>query len=248
MNGCRNILRRFRAFAGTRSWVRVIGGASGFTLLELVLATALSALVMSIVSVVLTFCLKYWEKGQDRRPPETPAIIDQLKWQIASFDPVSVTIDGTKRLIFTGDDHSLVLSTDRSVKALSGDVPVIARYEYSRGEKKLYYAEMPLDPYHQDPILKFMKMKPDTGRKAVPRFYTVDTGEFLLSYKGDDDEAVKNWDSAASAPQAVFIRWSDENGSAPITIQVIPNFVFGGKRESGTETPPGSGGVNPGNQ
>ncbi len=65
----------------------------GFTLVELVIATVIASLVMGIVAVALGFSLRIWERRQNQAPSDMPAVIELLKWQLATFEPQPVRID-----------------------------------------------------------------------------------------------------------------------------------------------------------
>ena len=53
----------------------VLAGSLGFTLLELVLATLISAIVIGIFSVALSLSLRMWERQQDREPSDVPSLL-----------------------------------------------------------------------------------------------------------------------------------------------------------------------------
>lgn len=206
-----------------------LGESSGFTLLELVLATVISALVIGILSSVLSFSLRVWERQQNRRQSDLPALLDLMKWQLANFDPVPVaTGQGQeKRPLFVGDEHSMAFATDRSVKAISKGVPIIARYVYSQSAKKLYYSEIPLDPYHHDDIKAFLELAPG-DKDAWPRFYETDAGGFALAFGGGEDKSDRSeaWDNDAEIPSVVTVKWSSTEGGGAGMEVMVPNFLF----------------------
>jgi type II secretory pathway pseudopilin PulG len=169
---------------------RLFGQSAGFTLLELVLATMISALVMGILATALSFSLRLWERQMNRKTSDMPALLELMKWQLANFDPVPIaTGDGNEaRPLFLGDAHSLTFATDRSVKALSKGAPIIARYVFSQADKKLYYAERPLDPYHPDDLKAFLELAPG-DEKTWPRFLPTDVESFAIGYAGSEEKS-----------------------------------------------------------
>ena len=203
---------------------------AGFTLVELVLATLISSLVIAIISVALGFSLRVWEKNQNRRPDDFPSLVELLKWQLASFDPVQIRNEGETQIIFRGDEHSLGFATDRSVRAISNGVPVVARYVFRPSEKLLYYAEIPLDPYHADVIQEFLDMQPKDGDK-YPRFYPIQVDSFSLSFGQAEEKGgvAASWDENHAIPAYVLVSWSRDNGASVSTQAVIPNFLFARK-------------------
>lgn len=221
-----------RSIAGKMS-ARLKGGhlgeSFGFTLLELVLATMISALVMGILATAFSFSLRVWEKQMNRKTSDMPALLDLLKWQLADFDPVPLaTGEGNEtHTLFLADDHSLAFTTDRSVKALSKDAPIIARYVYSKSEKKLYYAERPLDPYHPDDLKRFLKMKPGDP-KSWPQFYPTPAEQFQLAYAGADDKSSRTpgWEDQNKIPSIVLVKWSPAEGAGSSIEVMVPGFLF----------------------
>jgi type II secretory pathway pseudopilin PulG len=207
---------------------RARAASSGFTLLELVLATLISSLVIGIVSVALTFSLRTWERQQNRQPSDMPAMLDLMKMQLAQFDPTYIRMDGDAKPLFQGEMHSLALATAHSVKAISNGTPVVARYVYDEREKKLYYAEMPLDTYHTDGIKEFLRVKPSTHEKSWPRFFTADAPEFTLTYGGREKGSVsESWgEEDTPLPSSVLIKWASPGESASNVQLIIPNFIF----------------------
>jgi prepilin-type N-terminal cleavage/methylation domain-containing protein len=200
---------------------------AGFTLVELVLATLISSLVIAIVSVSLGFSLRVWERNQNRRPDDFPSLVELLKWQLASFDPVQVREEGEVQIIFRGDYNFIAFATDRSVRAISNGVPVVARYVYQDSEKVLYYAEIPLDPYHPEVIKEFLAAKPSDS-SSWPRFYPIPVDGFSLSYGQGDEKggADDTWDDAHAIPAYVRVTWSRDGGATESTQIIIPNFLF----------------------
>jgi len=179
----------------------------GFTLLELVLAVFIFSLVIGILSVSLTFSLRVWRKQQDQKPPDVPNILELMKAQVANFDPVPVRLDEESKFLFQGSEHSLSLTTDRSVKAISKGIPVIARYVFQEKDQKLYYSEMVLDPYHPESIQKFLKMTPGK-EKQWPQFYAVDVIKLSFSYSGNEDGSgyAETWDNSSTIPSSVIVK------------------------------------------
>lgn len=196
----------------------------GFTLLELVLAMLISSLVMGILSVALGFSLRVWERQFDRRTSDMPAMIDLLKWQLASMNPVPVQSEGETRVVFQGKEHSLTFATDISVRALSHGVPVVARYLFKPSEKLLYYAEIPFDPYHPEPIEQFMKLEP-AKKKTWPVFQATEALQVTFSFEGGEGGVEKQWNDEKEIPLAVGVRWSDREGEKRTTV-IAPNSFF----------------------
>ncbi len=184
-------------------------GRKGFTLIEVILATAISALVMVILSVCLSFALRAWEDTQDHKPDQSAALADLLKRQLAEFDPTPIKFEEGAHPYFSGQAQSLAFATSHSVKAISGGVPVIARYLYDPAAKTVYYAEIPLNPYDPDTVKDFVKAGVSTDAKAIIRFYAVEIANFELSYSGGEGSSQNSdkWDQKDEFPTSVIMRW-----------------------------------------
>ena len=189
---------------------RILIQSRGFTLLELVLATLISTLVIGILSVSLSFSLRMWERQQDRKPSELPMIMELMTLQLANFDPTPLPSElGAAVQVFVGDEHSLAVATDHSVKALSNGVPVVARYVYLPREKTLYYAEIPLDPYHPEPLRDFLQMKPSDKEGTWPRFFPVEVEKFSIEYSAEGEgDFVDSWNDQDKIPKAILVKWT----------------------------------------
>ena len=146
---------------------------TGFTLIELIIATAISALVLGILSVCFSFALRVWQSTQDQKPDQTFQLADLLKRQLAECDPTPVKFTDSVHPVFAGQPNSIAFVTAHSVKAISQGVPVVARYIYDPNSKMLYYSELLLDPYHSKSIERFLADSLPAKRDKI-RSYGVD--------------------------------------------------------------------------
>lgn len=210
-----------------RKSARIILTGSGFTLIELVLATAISAIVIGILSVCLSFALRAWESTQNRRPDLTANFIDLFQRQLAEFDPTPIRFTEGARMLFSGSSRAIAFSTSHSVKAISKGVPVIAHYVYDPGAKVLYYSEIPLDPYHPKQVQDFIKAAPVAKEKSKYRFYAIDLAEFSLGYAGkDDNRFLETWDADNQSPTQVLLKWSNDTGAKAQLLLINSPFVI----------------------
>jgi prepilin-type N-terminal cleavage/methylation domain-containing protein len=164
---------------------------TGFTLIELILATALSALVVGILSVCFSFALRVWQSTQDQKPDLTFQLSDLLNRQLAECDPRPVRFKEKAHLLFTGQPNSIAFLTTHSVKAISQGVPVVASYTYDPNSRVLSYSELQLDPYHPAFIERFLAGRSSSGKQTEIRSYGVDFPEFVLAYAGKDSKEAR---------------------------------------------------------
>ena len=158
-------------------------------------------------------------------------ILELLAMQLADFDATPLSSEfGITGPLFIGDDHSLIIATDHSVKALSGGVPVVARYTYLPKDKVLYYSEIPLDPHHPETLRDFIDVAPDE-KSTWPRFYPVKVDEFSFEYSDEEDESfVSAWDDSENLPRVLLVNWTlDEKNFSRL---IIPDLFFPQVREN----------------
>jgi hypothetical protein len=221
-------------------------GSYGFTLLELLLATLLSTMVIGIVAVALSFCLRLWERHQNYGPNDALRIVELMTLQIGSFNAAPVRFDeGEEQSLFLGDKVSLTLATNYSVKAISKGAPVVARYIFHPEEKRLYYGEMPFNPKDPDLIEEFLGMDPNAKDSSV-HFYSVSASGFSLEFLEKEAEesptgerrelrstgAGRNrnrsegaWNAGFESLGGVLLQLTTEDGSRSITQLVTPGFL-----------------------
>jgi hypothetical protein len=210
-----------------RSAFRSRSDTCGFTLIELLLATFISGLVIAIVSVALSFCLRLWERNQYQDPPNGVQLLDLLSLQIGSFYPFPVQLEKSKRTLLSGTQDTLLLATGYSVRALSKGAPVIARYQFNEHEHKIYYSEMPLDPYHPERIKEFIDTPPSEKGAGPFQFYEVKATQWAFSYwDPDGQDLVDQWDNPTVLPTEIRVTgtWAKD---APEWVRIITvGFLF----------------------
>jgi len=230
-----------------RRKIRLISGhRHGFTLVELVLATAISVLVVGILAVCFSFTLRVWQNAQNQKPDQASLMADLLKRQLAECDPNPIRFsDSTVHPLFTGKSDMLVFVTAHSIKAISQGVPVAARYTYDRNARVLYYSELVLDPYHTKKLERFVAGQSE-NKENTTASYGVDFPEFALAFAGKEAKQFsETWPAGDNLPVEVLLRWKGNDSvvhakicilNAPFTIQPAPNV---------TAPPPGSTGLEP---
>jgi prepilin-type N-terminal cleavage/methylation domain-containing protein len=218
------------------------GGRKGFTLIELIIATAISALVMGILSVCFSFALRVWQSTQGQKPDFAFEVAELLKSQLAECDPTPIRIENTVRPVFIGQPNAIAFVTGHSVRAISQGVPVVVRYTYDPGSKTLYYSELLLDPYHSKSIEQFLSDKSLQNKETKIRSYGVEFPEFVLAYADEaSKQFVQSWDSTDALPKEVLLRWKGQDSrihaqilmtNNPFSIETqkapLPNAVTGG--------------------
>ena len=215
---------------------------SGFTLIELIIATAISALILGILSVCFSFTMRVWQVTQNQKPDQTFLLADLLKRQLAECDPTPIRFsDNSTHTLFSAQPNSIVFVTSHSVKAISQGVPVVARYTYDPNSKMLSYSELLLDPYHPALIEKFLAGG-TFGRKetAIPS-YGVYFPEFELAYAGGDaKQFTQAWEKANEFPAEILLMWRANDSTVHAQVCMV-NSPIPVEVQQSQPSPPASG-------
>ncbi|MGC8490436.1 MAG: PulJ/GspJ family protein [Syntrophobacteraceae bacterium] len=188
-------------------------GPGGFTLIELMVATAISALVIGIISVCLSFSLRVWQKTVRAKPDHTLLMAELLQRQLSQCDPRPINFEHGSRPLFQGKSDSICFITSDSVKAISKGVPVAVRYTYDPGSRVLSYAELVMDPYRTQALEQFAAGGSPSGTQV--RAYRVDFPKFSLAYAGKEArEFSGSWLSTEALPVEILLKWKGVDGVA----------------------------------
>jgi prepilin-type N-terminal cleavage/methylation domain-containing protein len=204
------------------------GSPAGFTLIELIIATAISALVIGILAVCFSFSLRVWQKAHDRKADQTFLLADLLQHQLAECDTTPVKFpDNSMHPVFFGQANSIAFITSHSVKAISGGVPVVARYTYDPNSKVLSYSELVFNPYYTEAIQNFVEGRQAAGnKKSEIRSYGVNIQGFGLAYGGKGaTQFTESWNTNDQVPVEVLLYWRD-NDSLNHSIVCLLNTPF----------------------
>ncbi len=198
-----------------RVWKIVRSGPGGFTLIELMVATAISALVIGIISVCLSFSLRVWQKTVRAKPDHTLLMAQLLQRQLSECDPIPINFQSGSRPLFQGKSDSICFITSQSVKAISKGVPVAVRYTYDPGTRVLSYAELVMNPYRTQALEQFAAGGSPSGTRAEVRTYRVDFPKFSLAYAGKEArEFSGSWLSTEALPVEILLNWKGVDGVA----------------------------------
>ena len=201
----------------------------GFTLIELIIASALSAVVIGILSACFAFALRVWGNVQNEKPDPSFQLTDLLQRQLAECDPSPIKFTESIHPVFTGQTNSIAFITAHSVKAISQGVPAVVQYTYDPKAGVLYYSEQIMDPVHTKFIEDFLA-KSSATENAKFRTYGVEFREFALGYAGKDSKQFsESWDSNDELPVEVLVKWRGQDTAvharrfmvnAPFTIEI----------------------------
>ena len=109
---------------------------------------------------------------------------------------------------------------------------MIARYVFNPGRGELYYAELPLDPYHSESLRANSCRLTPGASKSWPHFYVTEVAEFSLSYVGKERETLDAaMDGTSGLPTAVMVKCTAKGSSETITTLMFLNSPFAKSRQ-----------------
>jgi prepilin-type N-terminal cleavage/methylation domain-containing protein len=191
---------------------------AGFTLLEMLIAMALTAMVLLMVSSSLSFTTRMWLKAENEKETtgETSNLIDLLGMQVGSY----YAFDSGKIRnlhVLQGTESSLFIVTSHSVKSLHGGAPVIAGYVFDQSAGMVRYYEVPVDWGKLDELLDFVRAPQMITSEAA----SYEVSAFALEYVADEDEApYREWQGDLQELRALVVRWR-ESTDASLQTRVI---------------------------
>ena len=149
--------------------------SAGFTLIELIVATAISALVISIVSVCFSFALRVWQMTTNAKPDQTFRMAELLQRQLAESDPTPINFEQRRSPpVYRGCELDMFHNVSFGKSDLHGG----ARWRFAtpatRGSQVLSYSELVINPYRPAALEKFAAGRTASGEKSEVRSYKVD--------------------------------------------------------------------------
>lgn len=182
----------------------------GFTLLELLVATLLSAIVATILAQAMGFGLRMFEAKVGRETSSLPLLADMLAEQAGTLFYAEAP-GLTTQALFRGGPRGLCLTTGRSARALTAGGPVIARWLFREDEKRLYYAETPFAPGRVEDMNFFATA--DVAQIGLERFTVVELEDFQLFYvTGEGGQ--ESWEPTDRRPDVLTVRLAGKNGES----------------------------------
>jgi general secretion pathway protein J len=178
----------------------------GFTLLELLVAMTLLALLTVMLSGGMRFGMRVWERGEARED-QSAGVRDFLRRSVEGMLPEARTVKTPATgLLMTGSATSMQFMTRTLAEAAMG-----GRYLLQiRGEKAAagmrlvaVWQRLPLGPSSQDALA------PPETRTLLDNLQSVD-----FAYRGADGDWSRNWMSAAELPRFLRIRVGYRGGDA----------------------------------
>ncbi len=198
---------------------------SGFTLLELLLATLIASIVIGMLSVALTFSLSLWQREQNSQHDSAQSMVDLLQFQLAGLDASPLPMGGRAAPLFLLEEDSIAFVTAHSVKAMSRGAPAVVRYVFDPAQERLYYSEMPFSPHRMKRIEEFLEVTP-SGQGEGALFFSVHMSDFSMVAEQEEGESFSTESIERTIPHALILTWKREAGSPQGTAVLRLNYLF----------------------
>lgn len=192
----------------------------GFTLIEVIIAITLSALVMLILSMGMNMAMRDWERSSSRLDEglEMGLVLLQIERALdGAFPHVYFNQEENKRyLFFEGEEKELTFVSTVS----PGRQPALTAWQLKPGEKKKGVDIRIVPAFAIDPTENLEKAEPITaleGYKASFEYLYVD--EQLK----EDTKWVKEWSAKKlqALPRAVRLRLEKNGGDEEQSLEII---------------------------
>jgi len=121
---------------------------SGFTLIELLIAISILGLLMTAAFGSLTLGSRSWELGISKADAnqDLRTSIDFVKREFAHLVPISRTVDGENRIVFTGEPDVARFVAPAPESLGSGLVVLTLAVEKEDAEADVWFSIAPFDP------------------------------------------------------------------------------------------------------
>ncbi len=206
----------------------------GFTLMEVLIAITIGAMVLGIVASSFSFTVKVW--GKASRPPDTMLddLMDMLSLQMIHLSKTPLMYQGGSGPLFIGRENELIFVTSFSPMGLSKNCPVIAHYRYDRTRKRLTYEQIILaNPREIAPRLD--EMINAHGQKSQPEHgaaLAIPLAAFSILYAPPQETTWRDsWDQPKTFPKKVRIQATAHEESRPVV-----RVMYTSRQDDGTTT------------
>lgn len=118
------------------------GCSKAFTLMEVIIAISVGAMVMGIVATALSLSVRAWEKARKPADSNLYDLIELLTKQLVFINRSPVPYRNGMAPIFIGKENELFFATNLSPIGSSRNCPVIVHYAFDKNTSALTYREM----------------------------------------------------------------------------------------------------------
>jgi prepilin-type N-terminal cleavage/methylation domain-containing protein len=198
-------------------------GNHGFTLLELLLSLAITAVITVIIFGIFRFTVRAWEKGEQDLAPQQRlrSVLHLMHNQMASATPSAQFLKSERAISFSGDSQSMALVSKVALDYRHGGGTVFCLYTVESGETgvSLYATEksMPVESLEEAAATNAGdRLALLSGMHAIDIAYL-----YQRSPRGDHNW-LPQWESTGvdRLPWAVRLQVVDKPGADPVVLVV----------------------------
>ncbi len=205
---------------------------SGFTLIEVLIAITIGAMVIGIVAIAFSLTIRNWERAKTQPPYSIENLANFFARQLTHLYGKPVPILGQNRLIFRGEKSKLVFVTTFSPLGISGNCKVIAKYQFIKDRHTLRYEQIVFNkPTISSINMNNFLFSTSTGRPENKLITTVSIGnieDFSIGYMSKDDTSFRDsWNEPATIPYKLLITISTSRKPRKIFRLVYPELLNG---------------------
>lgn len=200
--------------------------ADGFTLLELLLSMAITAIIVGLIFGVFRVGVRAWERGERdiERQQRLRVVLELMKKQIASLTPSTVLMKQGSLIAFEGRENRITLISKLALNPQHrfGDVYSQFIVENSQEGAELFFTEEEA-PRVTDPV-DVDEKEAKTERRSLLSNMRAVAFQFLKPPDKDTNyDWQSEWDPAVETglPLAVRISLLDQTDTTPMFV-VIP--------------------------
>ncbi len=194
----------------------------GFTLIEVLIAITIGAMVIGIVAVAFSLTIQNWERAKTLSSYSTEKFANFFARQLMCLYNKPIPIHGRNRLIFQGEKSRLIFATTFSPIGISGNCKIIAKYQFIKDKHILQYEQIALNQptisaINMDNFL-FSRSINKAENNLITTVSIDNIKDFSIGYMSKDDASFRDsWNEPATAPYKVIITIS----TAPKSRKVI---------------------------
>ncbi|MEJ5301345.1 MAG: prepilin-type N-terminal cleavage/methylation domain-containing protein [Thermodesulforhabdaceae bacterium] len=213
----------------------------GFTLMEVVIAITVGAMVMGILSVALSLSVRTWEQSKKPLKNELDDLMELFSTQIIFLNQSPLPYRGGNAPLFLGKKNEIFFATNFSPIGRSMNCPVMVHYRFDEEKQTLTYRQVIIPgniPEGSTLIDDFIAMQ----ENAEALITIPSVRAFNLKYfEQIDGQALEKWDKPGSIPFKILVEVQTSEGEKMLVRSSYPN-LFGNLSPASThQTPTKSG-------
>ena len=209
----------------------------GFTLMEVVIAITVGAMVMGILSVALSLSIKAWERSRKPFKTEIYDLMDLLSTQLVFLNTSPITYRSGTGPLFIGRKNEIFFATNFSPMGRSMNCPVIVHYRFDEEKHSISYRQMVMPgtvPEGSTLVDDFI----NTQKESEALMTVPSVAAFSFKYFDQESgQAIEIWGKPGSFPVKILVEARLPEGQEVVTRSSYPN-LFGVSSQAAPSSQP----------